>query len=703
MLQDQGITPDYAPKMTDNIVDMDDHEQLNMINEVDQKKIPQFLKASKINRACPHLITKIKKNINVSCTVLSNDYSDPLEKIRFGSNATDTIKAYIKTHETLEVGRPYKITGIATTNVNGIPSLMVYDLKSKKPMNAYFEMTDDINSMISHFKKPDNVSVTQHLLNIGKMINDEAGVTGRDLAALMGALTVLSPNILPFEELLPGITKGQMQGLVMGDTRCAKSLIIKKIIELFCEGRVEYIGCNSSTSRTGLIGSIVSSGNEVKIVWGAIPKANGGVVVLDESHQLDPKVLTDMNNIRSEGLAEITKSKQGIAEARVQMMFIANERPDSQGNIIEFSHKLDSIFHYAGGDKTVISRFDWVIYMESDDVKVFNSVYDPRPAWFNKNSCKALRAWSQSIKEWDMDRKEIHERIQYWFNHFRDKYDFSSVLINQEMRAKLARLVCSIAILCGERSKHNLSVPRITIEHVDAAAELYELLYSGEKVHTNLNLKKYADMNRTGVNIEEIDLDQLNSLLYFCDVKSMIRSNDITVSQIDVAFAHYTQLVERGLAYTPMEKGGRDLRTTEVRSYSVAKVIMGYLLNCGLVVHSSGIRYRKTKEFTRILINIMENSSKPKDQQIELRPDALMVNKLLSADDVIKKVNNSTKIEFKSIGTIQKKNDDQVVTVVETNINQAGGNVSTTMDTGAKSTSSKLSEARRRLIERRQQ
>ena len=79
----------------------------------------------------------------------------------------------------------------------------------------------------------------------------------------------------------------------------------------------EYFSCTSAISRSGILGGVTKQFNgKQKISWGAIPRNDKGLVVLDEVANMQIGLLSDMTPSRTSGIVNIEMTLSGKARAR---------------------------------------------------------------------------------------------------------------------------------------------------------------------------------------------------------------------------------------------------------------------------------------------------------------------------------------------------------------------------------------------------
>ena len=196
---------------------------------------------------------------------------------------------------------------------------------------------------------------------IGEKLNDIYGdlsinITGiynRTNLHLAIDLVYHSPLQFYFGKKL--IEKGYPEVLIIGDTRCGKSETSKKLVGHY---RLGARSSGENTTPAGLIGGLHQVRTGWRISWGRIPLNDGRLLFIDEVSGILEEEIAKMSDLRSSGIAEVTKIQTERTLARTRLVWLSNPR------------STDSINNFGSGTKIIenligkpedIARFDFVV------------------------------------------------------------------------------------------------------------------------------------------------------------------------------------------------------------------------------------------------------------------------------------------------------------------------------------------------------
>lgn len=232
------------------------------------------------------------------------------------------------------------------------------------------------------------------LQRLGQIARDmEAHVTriyGRP--ELHAAMDLVFHSVLAFDFSGQRIERGWLDALFVGDTRTGKSEAASKLVGHYKAG--EVITCESA-SFAGIVGGLQQyGGKEWAINWGAIPINDRRLVVLDEVSGLSPDQIAAMSDVRSRGVAQLTKIQQEATHARTRLIWIGNPRDASMS---EFLHGVQAIKPLIGNPED-IARFDFAMAATAHDVSAdeINKAHEPGEQQFTSELCSKLVRWAWS-------------------------------------------------------------------------------------------------------------------------------------------------------------------------------------------------------------------------------------------------------------------------------------------------------------------
>lgn len=365
------------------------------------------------------------------------------------------------------------------------------DLKIFQPHTTVMERMQDIACDLTH--------------NVTKIYGRED---------LIYAMDLVMHSSLQFNFQDQMITRGWVEGLVVGDTRCGKSDTSTALRNHY---RLGDIIDTENTSLSGILGGMSSNGSSWSILWGKIPLNDRRAIIFDEVSGMSHETIASLSGVRSRGEAQITKIKTEKCTARVRKLWLSNPRPQkgmSSNKVSAFANCTKVITNLIGANED-IARFDFGMVISTDDVSidVINRSRTTKITHkFTSTLCKKLLLWVWSRKRSQIVFEEdATEECLKQAKIFSDIYDNeenieSSVpLVNRtEQRIKFARLGAAVAARVF--STDDGVTLRVKKEHIEVAAKLLERWYS----NANFGYRYYA---QTATKEEGIDEESKNYIL----------------------------------------------------------------------------------------------------------------------------------------------------------------------------------------------
>jgi len=315
------------------------------------------------------------------------------------------------------------------------------------------------------------------------------GIYNRQNLHLAIDLVYHSPMSFYFGKKL--VEKGYPEGLIIGDTRCGKSETSKQLINHY------NLGARSSgenTTPAGLIGGLHQVRNGWRISWGRIPLNDKRLLFIDEVSGILEEEIAKMSDLRSSGIAEVTKIQTERTFARTRMVWLSN--PRSADSINNFGSGTEIITRLIGKPED-IARFDFVVILDKDEIDEEDA--DERkqpdvPHIFTKSLCHdlVLWAWSRKAEQVRLDAATI-DACHTYGKLMSTKYSSDCPIVNSmEQKIKLARL--SVSLACRLFSTDDTGqLVIVTPKHVEYIYEFlnrqYDLphfgydLFSHKKIH----------------------------------------------------------------------------------------------------------------------------------------------------------------------------------------------------------------------------
>lgn len=267
---------------------------------------------------------------------------------------------------------------------------------------------------------------------------------------------------------------GWINSLIIGDSSQGKSEVTSRMIDHYkCGERVE---CKNSTT-AGLIGGMEQIGNRWFVSWGAIPMHDRRLLVLEELKGTDTETIGRLTDMRSSGVAQLSKIRFGRAYARTRIIAVSN--PRGIRPIAGYSFGLAAI-HELIGSLEDVRRFDIAMAISNQQVsmkdiqKQKKIKIEPR---FTSDICHqlVLFAWTRTVDQITFS-EETEEVLAKQTSYLTSKYSSSFPLLDKgTTNRKIARLAVAMAIRTFSTDGENVVVLPV---HVNLVVKLMDELYS---------------------------------------------------------------------------------------------------------------------------------------------------------------------------------------------------------------------------------
>lgn len=347
------------------------------------------------------------------------------------------------------------------------------------------------------------------------------------------------------------VVKGWAEGLVIGDSGQGKSETILQLQQHY--GLGEKIDIKSS-SIAGIIGGLQEMGKRWFITWGIIPLNDKRLVVLEEIKGAHPEIIAKLTEMRSSGIAEISKVEKARANARTRLIWISNPRSDKQ--ILTYNFGVEAVKELIGNLED-IRRFDLAMLISTEDIdkKWLNIQKKERPTAkhiFTSNLCQQLIlwGWSRTEKQVTFTEDATNEILNIAKQMGRK---FSSMIPLVEMadqKLKLARLSAALAVRTFSTDRGiSVIVRKCHVEYIKDF--LYDLYSSPACAYTDFSkmVKGEQQLHEEDVIIKEIKnlpyaRDTVRSLLEV-DILSVFDIADWTEMDLDMCRSFISFLVRK--------------------------------------------------------------------------------------------------------------------------------------------------------------
>jgi len=473
------------------------------------------------------LIGIIRKNlilpkcININLNIVEEQNIEMLQVIpELQSEMIDyqyTIKRALFMGEGLETNLSYNMQGTTLPDSkNQLALFLVKNAIKSEDDISNFKLTKDIKEKLKKFQLEKGQSISEKLNEIYEDFTHtvEPRIYGRK--NLHFAVDLAYHSVLSFNFLDEFVNRGWIEVLLIGDTRCGKTELVKKMVKHYGIG--EFVTSGENTSFAGLVGGVQQTGKHWMLNWGKWILNNRRLIVIDEADGIEPDMLGKLSGLRSSGIAEIVKMGQKEKTmAKTRVIWITNPK---RGNLKRYSFGIQSIkeiFHRLQD----ISRLDFVVGVAKDDVPidVINKKYHKTTMRqkYKKDLCHSLVMFAWSRKPDNIKFTEETEDFILKKSIELDKmYSYNIPLVTgAEMRIKLAKM--GIALACRlysvDKSSENIVVEKQHIKFiVDYLNQEYSrncldyLSYSDQKRQENSISDKHKLQELIDWDIEKISL-----------------------------------------------------------------------------------------------------------------------------------------------------------------------------------------------------
>lgn len=395
-----------------------------------------------------------------------------------------------------------------------------------------FEVDAATLEAMQEFKTNDPMAKLQEIA--ADMASHHTKIFNRDDLHILTDLVFHSVLDLPFSNSTD--SKGWLDCIVLGDTRTGKSAIAKAVIDLYHAG--EMISCEAA-SFAGVVGGLDHMADGSWIVkWGSVPVFDRRVVVLDEVSGLDTGEINSMSDLRSSGIAKLTKIKSEQAMARTRLLWLGNARDGKP--LGSNTYALDALKRLIGNNED-LARFDIAMCVfsgevASRDINKFRR--NGKAGRFTVEGYRGVLQWAWTRKgsdiKWAAGVEQIvfNQAIQMGKEYIEDP----PLVQGANMRMKIARTAAAIAA----RTYSTTDGKRLIIraDHVHTAVEFINRVYSnpafGYKLMSQQVLRDAADVQTNMGNIKSflaakdnlIRMIKMSPDVSFMQLKTICGSDD---------------------------------------------------------------------------------------------------------------------------------------------------------------------------------
>lgn len=392
-----------------------------------------------------------------------------------------------------------------------------------------FAMTPELQEELKVFQPGKGQSPLDKAWEIAADLSSNVTkIVGRE--RLHMALDLVWHSLLHFPLDGKVISRGWLELLVVGDTRTGKSETAIRLADHYTLGHI--IGCEGATF-AGLVGGVKEVGDSRVVNWGEITLNDRRLCVLDEASGLAEDLIAQLSDVRSRGVAQITKIETQQTNARCRLAWISN--PRASRFIDEKRRDGIDIISQLIGNPEDIARFDIAMSVSMRDVdsSLINNPDRPHvPHVFTSELCRNLVLWAWSRKaghvQWDDDAyRQVYKLAEKMGAMYTDH---PPLIQRTNVREKIARLAVALAARTFSTDETGEMVV-VTKAHVNDAAKFLHKLYSYDNfgyLRVSKRLQRNAKIARQNRGKVKKWLKQHPRLLEFLlDRKGSFRSQDL--------------------------------------------------------------------------------------------------------------------------------------------------------------------------------
>ena len=339
---------------------------------------------------------------------------------------------------------------------------------------------------------------------------------------------------------------GWINSLIVGDSSQGKSETSIRLMEHYGLG-VKHDCKNASSA--GLVGGLQQLGNNRWFVsWGVIPMHDRRLVVLEELKGASQEVVAKMTDMRSSGIAEISKIEKRRAHARTRLVMISN--PRSGRPLAAYNFGVEAIKELIGSQED-IRRFDIAnipaaSQINPEDLNRLSSSRDSVKHRFTEDICKRciLWAWTRTFDQIRFEKGAEKLCLKLSTDLCLEFSESMPLCDKGTMRYKLARLAVSLAAMTfstmqedeevilvrechisymADKLKHEYSLPEFGYADYSKAQIFSNSILDPKEVKTRLLSTKYPrDLITQLIHTDEISLTDIQD---WCEIERDIATS----------------------------------------------------------------------------------------------------------------------------------------------------------------------------------
>lgn len=445
---------------------------LEMVSSTQSNVMNTLKRIAGVPKSCDSCLLDVLESYNVEELRLI-----PQLKVATSDSSEHIVRRAFYVGHGIETNTTYRMLGrVVAEPKTQYATLLIYEAHAAVDSLSTFQLTEPESLLMFQPKEWTKEALVEKLDQIYADL--EANVTRiyerRDMH-LFYDLVYHSALYLTFQERQ---VKGWVDALVVGDSGQGKSETVSCLLRHYGVG--EKIDAKGA-SVAGLKGGLQETSKRWFVTWGVIPLNDRRLVVLEEIKGMAVEVISKLTDMRSSGIAEISKIEKTRTNARTRLVWISNARSDRQ--LMAYNYGVEAVRELIGSLEDV-RRFDMVITVASGDVprSVLNMKDEDRPQarhTYTGELCQRLILWAWSREAHQVQfTPEAIDAILAGANRMGDMFSSSIPIVEQaDQRLKLARLSAALAARTFSCSE-DYSTIIIRECHVEVILEFLTRVYS---------------------------------------------------------------------------------------------------------------------------------------------------------------------------------------------------------------------------------
>jgi len=269
------------------------------------------------------------------------------------------------------------------------------------------------------------------------------------------------------------LRRGWVEVFILGDSGQGKTEMSLCLLNHYGLGdRIQGEGASTA----GLIGGLERMGERWILIWGRVPQMDRRLLIIDEFSGISEEDVAKLSDIRSTGIAEITKIRTERASARTRLIMMSNTR-DGQP-LSSYNTGVEALKGVFGHAEDV-RRLDFAICVATGELptETFNVVPKAVEHKFTDVLCRNLILWAWSRTPADVIIPDsVAQLILDRSSNLSERYSaFIPLVEPADTRLKIARL--SVACACRCFSSDEAGSVIVKPEHVEFVYEFLRSCY----------------------------------------------------------------------------------------------------------------------------------------------------------------------------------------------------------------------------------